>query len=491
MIETFFDVDELVAAVEAVRGVSSLPVVALLTFDEDGETVGGVSASTAAERLSTLDVAAIGTNHGAGPHAALTALARMGSDGLPLVAMPNVGLASIVGRPRRLPALEPGLLRRVRGARPRARRPDRRRVLRHDARPDRGHPHRARRGAAAERAVRDHANESSPWPPAASPDETLLAQALRNQEWVTCVELDPPKGGTNEAMLAVARTLKESGKVDFVDINDNPMARARMNALMASIAIERDCGLETIPHVTPRDTTVMGLEGVLLGAHAEGVRNILAVTGDPPHVGDYPGSRGVYEVDSIGLVQLLDRLNSGEDYIGKAIDAPTSFFVGVAVNPSADDLDLELERFERKLAAGARFAMTQALFDLAYLDVFLSASAGGRRCRCSSASGRSAATRWPFACTTRCRGSSCPSACRRRSARRAPGGRGRARAGPRPPRRVAGEGGRDLRDPAVQAARGRAGPPRAAATTGRRGPWRRCRSLRDSSARRTSADGTP
>jgi len=121
---------------------------------------------------------------------------------------------------------------------------------------------------------------------------------------------------------------------------------------------------------------VMGLEGVLLGAHAEGVRNVLAVTGDPPHVGDYPGSRGVYEIDSIGLVQLLAGLNSGVDYVGKAIDRPTSFFIGVAVNPSADDLDLELERFERKVAAGARFAMTQALFDLDGLEHFLSRLGG-------------------------------------------------------------------------------------------------------------------
>ena len=137
-----------------------------------------------------------------------------------------------------------------------------------------------------------------------------------------------------------------------------------MNALMTSATLQREAGIETIPHVTPRDTTVMGLEGVLLGAHAEGVRNILAVTGDPPHVGDYPGSRGVYEVDSIGLVQLLSALNRGEDYVGKGIDAPTSFFVGVAVNPSADDLELELERFRRKIDAGAHFAMTQALFDV-------------------------------------------------------------------------------------------------------------------------------
>jgi homocysteine S-methyltransferase len=210
-----------------------------------------------------------------------------------------------------------------------------------------------------------------PVTPPPSVGETRLARAFREQEWVVSVELDPPKGGSLEGLVEVTRALRASGKVGFVDINDNPMARARMNALMAAIAIERSCGLETIPHVTPRDTSVMGLEGVLLGAHAEGVRNVLAVTGDPPHVGDYPGSRGVYEVDSIGLVQIVERLNQGEDYAGKAIDAPTSFFVGVAVNPSADDLGLELERFERKLAAGARFAMTQALFDLSYLDTFL------------------------------------------------------------------------------------------------------------------------
>ena len=144
-----------------------------------------------------------------------------------------------------------------------------------------------------------------------------------------------------------------------------------MNALMTASTLQREVGIETIPHVTPRDTSVMGLEGVLLGAHADGVRNVLAVTGDPPHVGDYPGSRGVYEVDSIGLVQLLAGLNRGEDYVGKGLDAPTEFFVGVAVNPSADDLDLELDRFRRKVDAGAHFAMTQAIFDLELLDRFV------------------------------------------------------------------------------------------------------------------------
>ena len=144
-----------------------------------------------------------------------------------------------------------------------------------------------------------------------------------------------------------------------------------MNPLIVAAAIERMVGIETIPHLTPRDTTVMGLESVLLGAHAEGVRNVLAVTGDPPEVGDYPGSGGVYEVDSIGLTHLISRLNQGENYNGKAIDAPTSFFVGVAVNPTADDLDLELDRFRRKIEAGARFAMTQIVFDVDHLERFL------------------------------------------------------------------------------------------------------------------------
>jgi homocysteine S-methyltransferase len=137
-----------------------------------------------------------------------------------------------------------------------------------------------------------------------------------------------------------------------------------------SATIERECGIETIPHLTTRDWSVMGLESMLLGAHAEGVRNVLSVTGDPPEVGDYPGSRGVYELDAIGLTGLITRLNRGEDYNGRPIDAPTSFFHGVAVNPTPDDLGLEVERFHAKIEAGARFAMTQIVFDLDCLDRF-------------------------------------------------------------------------------------------------------------------------
>ena len=369
-IETFFDVEELAGAVEAVRAVSSLPIVALLTFDEDAESSGGVAAGEAADRLAGLDVAVIGTNHGAGPHAALTALADMGRSGRPLAVLPNVGLASITGGrvvfPHSSPeyfaefaaqaaslgatiiggccGTTPAQIEAIRGALDSGRAPT---------------------------VAFEAADRELPLAPAGTMAETALARAFADETWVVSVELDPPKGGTLDALIGVARRLRESGLVQFVDVNDNPMARARMNALMTSVALERDAGIETIPHLTPRDTTVMGLEGVLLGAHAQGVRNVLAVTGDPPHVGDYPGSRGVYEVDSIGLVHVISHLNQGEDYAGKAIDGPTSFFVGVAVNPSADDVELELDRFEQKLAAGARFAMTQALFDLSHLERFL------------------------------------------------------------------------------------------------------------------------
>jgi homocysteine S-methyltransferase len=378
MVETFFDLDELETALAAVRSASSLPVVAQVTFDEEGETLTGATAAEAFQRLEGAGVAAVGANCGVSPQAALRALAEMSerANGLPLTAQPNVGLPSRSGGRLIYPHATPDYFgefaaqARTLGARvvggccgttP------------------------ALIGAIAEaldegREPRTRmlhvAREVVPSPVAGPLVRTELQRRLEAGEWVVSVELDPPKGTNMEAMLRVARRLKDSGVVHATDINDNPMARARLSALMASVTIERTVGLETIPHVTPRDSSVMGLQSQLLGAHAEGIRNVLAVTGDPPHIGDYPGSRGVYEVDSIGLTGILTRLNEGHDFSGRSIDAPTSFYVGVAVNPSADDLPTELERFRQKVDAGARFAMTQALFDIAFLDRFLDALGG-------------------------------------------------------------------------------------------------------------------
>jgi methionine synthase I (cobalamin-dependent)/5,10-methylenetetrahydrofolate reductase len=369
MIETFYDLEELVDAIEAVRGVSSLPIVALMTFDETAETIAGVKATEAAARLSELDVAAIGANHGAGLLAALAALGEMGTDGLPLAALPNIGLASLSGGRVIYPHATPDYFAEFAAhARDLGARiiggccgttPTEIAAIREALEKER--QPRAPLVFGERELVLSLGEEQR---------ETGLERALRDGEWVVSVQIDPPLGGSNAGMLDVARGLVESGRVGFVDINDNATARVGINSLMSAVAIERDCGLETIPHLTPRDMTLMGLQSALLGAHAEGVRNILAVTGDPPEVGDYAGSQGVYQVDSIGLTDLITRLNRGEDWNGRAIDAPTSFFVGVAANPTADDLELELERFHRKVATGAGFAITQIVFDMDYFDRF-------------------------------------------------------------------------------------------------------------------------
>ncbi|HZT15892.1 MAG TPA: bifunctional homocysteine S-methyltransferase/methylenetetrahydrofolate reductase [Gaiellaceae bacterium] len=372
MLETFYDLLELELAIEAVRSVSSLPIVALMSFDADAVTMGGVAARDAAERLRALDVAAFGANHGRGPAAALAALAEMSSDGAPLAALPNVGLATMAGSRLAFPHATPEYFGEF-AARARAlgaqviggccgTTPAQIAAIR--AAVDEN-----RRAAAV---PTSRAHEDEPLAHAASDEEpTALARMLAAGEFAISVQLDPPLGGSADGLVEVAAAIRESGLAHVVDVNDNPRARARMNGMLASAAIQRLAGIEVIPHLTPRDATVAGLESLLLGAHAEGIRNVLAVTGDPPEAGDYPGTGSVYDVDAIGLVELVARLNRGVDFHGRAIDAPTAFFPGVAVNPTADDLELEAERFVRKVEAGARYAMTQVLFDLSYLESFL------------------------------------------------------------------------------------------------------------------------
>jgi methionine synthase / methylenetetrahydrofolate reductase (NADH) len=369
-VETFYDLEEVVDAIEAVRSVSSLPIVALLTFDESAETLAGVTAAEAAQRLAELDVAAIGANHGAGLLAALTALERMGKNGKPLAALPNVGLASLAGGRVIYPHATPEYFAefaahaRDLGAK----------VIGGCCGTTPAEITAIRSAVEQERKPRAPLVFESPELVVALGEEqreTGLSRALAAGEWVMSVQLDPPLGGNSAGLLEVATAVKDSGLVGWVDINDNATARAGMSSLMVSATIERQAGIETIPHLTTRDWSVMGLESMLLGAHAEGVRNVLAITGDPPEVGDYPGARGVYEIDSIGLTQLMTSLNRGEDFNGRPIDAPTSFFPGVAVNPTPDDLEVELERFQQKLEAGAKFGMTQIVFDLDYVDRFV------------------------------------------------------------------------------------------------------------------------
>ena len=370
MLETFYDLPELELAIGAIRSVSSLPIVALMSFDSDAVTMAGVGAREAAQRLRQLDVAAFGANHGRGPAAALNALAEMTADGAPLAALPNVGLATISGSRISFPHATPEYFAEF-AARARAL----------GAQVIGGCCGTTPAQIAAIRAAIDENRVAQPSPrarerehvvpPASTEEPTELERMLAAGEFVVSVQLDPPLGGSAAGVIDAARRIQESGAAHFVDVNDNPRARARMSGVMASVAIQRVAGIEVIPHLTPRDSTLSGLESTLLGAHAEGVRNMLAVTGDAPEAGDYPGTGSVYDVDAVGLVELMARLNDGTDFHGRAIDAPTSFFPGVAVNPTADDFGLEAERFARKVEAGACFAMTQILFDLSPLDSFL------------------------------------------------------------------------------------------------------------------------
>src|SRR5689334_13017437 len=262
MVETFYDLEEVVDAVEAVRTVSSLPIVALLTFDESAETLAGVTAAEAAERLSELDVAALGANHGAGLLAALSALQSMGANGKALAALPNIGLASLAGgrviyphatpeyfaefaaHARELGAkiiggccgTTPTEIAAIRSAVEEERKP---------------------------RARLDFEERELVVSLGEGRAETGLARALREGEWVVSIQLDPPLGGNIGGLVELTQALKDSGKVGFVDVNDNAGARAGMNAVMFSAAIERATGMETIPHLTTRDYTIMGLEAVL------------------------------------------------------------------------------------------------------------------------------------------------------------------------------------------------------------------------------------
>jgi len=371
VIETFFDLHHLLLAVDEAHRAADVPVIASMTFGEDLVLADGTTPEAAVRALTAAGVDAIGVNCGVGPLACLDALARFGEPepGEPARSiMPNAGLPQrLEGRfvyaaePAWFGSIVPRLLDT--GAR----------IVGGCCGTTPAEIAAIRRALDEERAPRAALEFSERELHVALGEEqreTDFQRALHAGEFVLSVQLDPPLGGSSRGLLELAETLRDSGHVRFVDVNDNATARAGMSSLMVSGQIERECRIETIPHLTTRDWTVLGLESILLGAHAEGVRNVLAITGDPPEVGDYPGSQGVYELDAIGLTRLITRLNRGEDYNGRPIDAPTSFFVGVAVNPTADDLELEADRFRQKIEAGAKFAMTQIVFDLEPLDRF-------------------------------------------------------------------------------------------------------------------------
>ncbi|MEC9071407.1 MAG: methylenetetrahydrofolate reductase, partial [Myxococcota bacterium] len=197
-----------------------------------------------------------------------------------------------------------------------------------------------------------------------------LEDKLAAGQFVISVEIDPPKGVDGTKLIQGAAQCRQAG-VDAINIADSPLARARMSALSLANLITAQVDIEVILHMSCRDRNLLGLQSEVMGAYALGIRNLLCVTGDPPAIGDYPHATGVFDVDAIGLVTLVDRLNKGVDLANKKLNYRTNLHLGVAVNPTAPDLEKEYDRFKKKVDAGARYAMTQPLYELDHLEHFL------------------------------------------------------------------------------------------------------------------------
>jgi homocysteine S-methyltransferase len=373
ILETFSDVDELAGAIEAIRSFSVLPIVAEMTFSEEASTLSGSRPAEVVARLAELDIQALGANCTVGPQLLLPILEGFSNSGRPIVAMPNAGFPRRVGDrivyPKSSPeyfaqfaieavALGVRILGGCCGTTP-----EHVRALADATR------HLGPARAAAASATRVEA-VIAPHREARREPESVLWRKIQKKNFVVSVEIDPPRGAVLERTFEQVKRIMESGHVDAIDINSGSMARVGMDALQLAGALGAE-GIETIPHLTTRDQNLIGLQATLLGAWAVGgVRNVLAITGDPPSLGDHPESSGVYEIDSIGLVDVLARLNRGTDWAGKALGGATNFTIGAALNPVADDLKYEIERYHAKVDAGVHFLMTQPVFDPAHWSSF-------------------------------------------------------------------------------------------------------------------------
>jgi len=365
ILETFSYIEEIVLAIDAIRSFSGLPIVAQLTYSEEGTIFGDMRPGAVAALLKNKNVQIIGANCTLGPQALLPILQELaGVDDLRVSGMPNAGFPKREGDRIVYPKSSPeyfALFAREAAALGV-------RILGGCCGTTPAHIRAMAEAVKSLRPVKATASTkvqaaAKPAPLLEREPESKFWKKLQKNEFAVCVEIDPPKGIALDRVYEQVDKIMASGKVDAIDINSGAMARVGMDALITAGALEAR-GVETVPHLTTRDYNIIGLQAMLLGAWTVGgVRNVLAITGDPPSVGDYPETSGVYEVDSVGLVKVLHRLNRGTDWAGKTLGGATNFAIGVAVNPVADDLDSEIERFQAKIDAGAHFAMTQPLFD--------------------------------------------------------------------------------------------------------------------------------
>jgi homocysteine S-methyltransferase len=375
ILETFGYLEEIHQAMLAARDVSAkLPIVAQVTIDEDGNCLDGSDPQTFVSRLEEWGADVIGCNCSVGPVAMLDAMEKVrAATSLPLAAQPNAGIPrSVDGRNIYLcsPEYMASYARKFVAAGVRlvggccGTTPEHIRVMKSALRVGEA------RGKAVSSTV--GGSQAAPLATPAVPleDRSLLGARLARGEFVTMVEIVPPKGIDISKEVEGARFLKSVG-VDAVNIPDSPRASARMSNQALSLLIQREVGIDAILHYTCRDRNVLCIQSDLLGAAAVGIRNLICITGDPPKMGNYPDATAVFDVDAIGLVNIVHNLNRGLDLGGNPIGAGTGFVIGVGANPGLTDMDEEVRRFQYKVEAGAEYAVTQPVFDLRLLENFL------------------------------------------------------------------------------------------------------------------------
>ena len=375
ILETFGYLEEIHQAMLAAKEVgASLPLVAQVTIDEDGNCLDGSDPETFVAKLAEWGADVIGCNCSVGPVAMLDAMERVrAATSLPLAAQPNAGIPrSVEGRNIYLcsPEYMASYARKFVAAGVRlvggccGTTPEHIRVMKSALRVDEA------RGKTAAAQVKGGQSVATATPAIPLENRSLLGERLARNEFVTMVEIVPPKGIDIRKEVEGARFLKSVG-VDAVNIPDSPRASARMSNQALSLLIQREVGIDAILHYTCRDRNVLCIQSDLLGAAAVGIRNLLCITGDPPKMGNYPDATAVFDVDAIGLVNIVRNLNRGLDIGGNPIGTGTGFVIGVGANPGLTDLDEEVRRFEYKVEAGAEFVVTQPVFDLRLLENFL------------------------------------------------------------------------------------------------------------------------
>jgi methionine synthase I (cobalamin-dependent)/5,10-methylenetetrahydrofolate reductase len=380
LLETFADIHEIEQAILAAREVDrDMPIIAQMTIGTDCLTPYGASAEDVARALDAFGADIIGLNCSVGPQAILEAIEKMAPvTRRKLSAQPNAGMPrEVSGRSMYMASPEYMATYALHLVHAGARvvggccgtTPEHIAAMVEGIRPL--SPRTAMAPSVERRKKRpDAPEEDAGVEPVPFAERSKLAAKIARGEFVTSVEIVPPRGVDASRMIRDCRSLKDAG-VDAVNVPDGPRAQSRMGAVLTSLLIEQQVGIETVVHYCCRDRNLLGMLSDLLGAAAVGLRNILIITGDPPKMGPYPNATAVFDIDSIGLTNLVARLNRGLDPGGNAIGAPTAYAIGVGVNPAALDIPHEIKRFEWKVEAGAEYAITQPVFDVDQLESFM------------------------------------------------------------------------------------------------------------------------